>query len=50
MGWQEAADLINKSLAKTIASKRVTYDFHRQMEGATMLKCSEFAQEIVKNM
>jgi isocitrate dehydrogenase len=50
MGWQEAADLINKGLEKAIASKRVTYDFHRQMEGATMLKCSEFAQEIVKNM
>ncbi|GIV36644.1 MAG: hypothetical protein KatS3mg032_1023 [Cyclobacteriaceae bacterium] len=50
MGWQEAADLINKGLEKTIASKRVTYDFHRLMEGATLLKCSEFAQEIVKNM
>jgi isocitrate dehydrogenase len=50
MGWQEAADLINRALEKTIESKRVTYDFHRQMEGATMLKCSEFAQEIVKNM
>ncbi|MCU0383217.1 MAG: NADP-dependent isocitrate dehydrogenase [Cyclobacteriaceae bacterium] len=50
MGWQEAADLINKGLEKSIAAKRVTYDFHRLMEGATMLKCSEFAQEIVKNM
>ncbi len=50
MGWQEAADLINRGLEKAIASKRVTYDFHRQMEGATLLKCSEFAQEIVKNM
>jgi isocitrate dehydrogenase len=50
MGWQEAADIINKGLEKSIAAKRVTYDFHRQMEGATMLKCSEFAQEIVKNM
>jgi len=50
MGWQEAADLINRALEKTIASKRVTYDFHRQMEGASLLKCSEFAQEIVKNM
>lgn len=50
MGWQEAADLINKAMGKAIASKRVTYDFHRLMEGATMLKCSEFAQEIVKNM
>jgi isocitrate dehydrogenase len=50
MGWQEAADLINKGLEKAISTKRVTYDFHRQMEGATLLKCSEFAQEIVKNM
>lgn len=50
MGWQEAADLINRALEKTIASKRVTYDFHRLMEGATLLKCSEFAKEIVKNM
>jgi isocitrate dehydrogenase len=50
MGWQEAADLINRALEKTISSKRVTYDFHRLMEGATLLKCSEFAREIVKNM
>lgn len=50
MGWQEAADLINKALAKAISSKRVTYDFHRLMEGATMLKCSEFGDEIIKNM
>ena len=50
MGWQEAADLINKGLEKAIATKRVTYDFHRQMEGATLLKCSEFGAEIVKNM
>ncbi|MCK6616518.1 MAG: NADP-dependent isocitrate dehydrogenase [Cyclobacteriaceae bacterium] len=50
MGWQEAADLINKGLEKAISSKRVTYDFHRLMEGATLLKCSEFAQEVVKNM
>jgi len=50
MGWPEAAELINKGLEKTIASKRVTYDFHRQMEGATLLKCSEFGSEIVNNM
>ncbi len=50
MGWPEAAGLISKGLEKTIASKRVTYDFHRQMEGATLLKCSEFGNEIVKNM
>ena len=48
--WQEAADLIYKGLDNAIASKRVTYDFHRLMEGATLLKCSEFGQEIVKNM
>jgi len=50
MGWQEAADLINRGLEKAISTRRVTYDFHRQMEGATLLKCSEFANEIVKNM
>ena len=50
MSWPEAAELINKGLEKTIASKRVTYDFHRQMEGATLLKCSEFGSEIVNNM
>jgi isocitrate dehydrogenase len=50
MGWTEAADLIYKGLEAAIASKRVTYDFHRQMEGATLLKCSEFGKEIVKNM
>ena len=48
--WDEVADLIYKGLEKAIASKRVTYDFHRQMEGATLLKCSEFGQEVVKNM
>jgi isocitrate dehydrogenase len=50
MGWQEAADLINRGLEKAISTKRVTYDFHRQMEGATLLKCSEFGNEIIKNM
>jgi isocitrate dehydrogenase len=50
MGWQEAADLIVKGLEASIAAQRVTYDFHRQMEGATLLKCSEFGKEIVKNM
>ncbi len=50
MGWQEAADLIVKGLEGAISSRRVTYDFHRQMEGATLLKCSEFANEVVKNM
>jgi len=50
MGWDKAADLIYKGLEAAIASKRVTYDFERLMEGATLLKCSEFAREIVKNM
>jgi isocitrate dehydrogenase len=50
MGWLEVADLIYKGLEKAIAGKRVTYDFHRQMEGATLLSCSDFGKEIVKNM
>ena len=50
MGWLEAAELIYKGLEKAIISKRVTYDFHRQMEGATLIKCSEFGKEVVKNM
>ena len=50
MGWQEAADLIVKGLKKSILGKRVTYDFERLMQGATLLKCSEFGGEIVKNM
>ncbi len=50
LGWLEAADLIYKGLEAAISNKRVTYDFHRLMEGATLLKCSEFGEEIVKNM
>ncbi len=50
MGWNEAADLIISSLEKTIGQKRVTYDFERLMEGATLMKCSEFAQAMVDNM
>lgn len=50
LGWQEAADLIYSGLEKAIASKRVTYDFERLMEGATLLKCSEFGDEIIKQM
>jgi isocitrate dehydrogenase len=49
MGWNEAADLIISSLDKTIGQKRVTYDFHRLMDGATKLKCSEFASAIIEN-
>ncbi|EKD28154.1 MAG: Isocitrate dehydrogenase [NADP], partial [uncultured bacterium] len=50
IGWGEAARLIEKGLAKTIHDKNVTYDLHRLIEGAKLLRCSEFAQEIVKNM
>ncbi len=50
MGWIEAADLVYKGLEASISKKKVTYDFHRLMEGATLLKCSEFAEEVVKNM
>ena len=50
MGWQEAADLIVKGIEGAISSKKVTYDFHRLMEGASLLKCSEFGQELVDNM
>ncbi|GAA4848242.1 NADP-dependent isocitrate dehydrogenase [Algivirga pacifica] len=50
MGWQEAADLIYKGLAGSISNKKVTYDFERLMEGATLLKCSEFGEEIIANM
>ena len=50
MGWSEAADLIIRSLEKTIAQKVVTYDFARLMEGATEVKCSEFGKAVVKNM
>lgn len=50
MGWNEAANLILSGLEKSIAAKRVTYDFHRLMDGATKLKCSEFGDEIIKQM
>lgn len=50
MGWQEAANLIVKGLETSINTKRVTYDFERLMEGATLLKCSEFGDEIIKNL
>ena len=50
IGWQEAADLIIKGIEGAISKKHVTYDFHRLMEGATKLKCSEFGDEIISNM
>jgi isocitrate dehydrogenase len=50
LGWNEAADLVVKGMDGAIASRRVTYDFARLMEGATELKTSEFGDEIIKNM
>ena len=50
MGWDEAADAILDGLENTIAQKRVTYDFERNLEGAELLKCSEFGQAVVENM
>ena len=50
LGWNEAADLILKGLKGAIASKRVTYDFARLMDGATEIKCSEFGDNIVQHM
>jgi isocitrate dehydrogenase len=50
LGWQEAAHRIESSLEKTIGQKKVTYDFHRLMEGATLLKTSEFASAMIENM
>jgi isocitrate dehydrogenase len=50
MGWTEAADLILKGLNGAIGSKRVTYDFARQMEGATEIKCSQFGDNIIAHM
>jgi len=50
LGWEEAAELVWKGISGAIQQKRVTYDLHRQMEGATLLKTSEFAEAIVENM
>jgi len=50
MNWNEASSLIIKGLKASISKKRVTYDFERLMDGATKLKCSEFGEEIVRNM
>jgi len=50
MGWTEAADLVLAGVGKAIASKRVTHDFASQMEGATQVSCSQFGEEIVKQM
>ncbi|TDI98278.1 MAG: isocitrate dehydrogenase (NADP(+)) [Deltaproteobacteria bacterium] len=50
LGWTEAAELTVKAMEQTILDKTVTYDLHRQIEGATLLKCSEFAKAIADNM
>src|SRR3990172_6538991 len=50
LGWREAADMIIKAMEKTVSEKKVTYDLHRQLEGARLLKCSEFGKAIVENM
>ena len=50
MGWNEAADLVLKGVEGAIGAKRVTYDFERLMDGATLLKCSEFGDEVIAKM
>ena len=50
MGWNEAARLVEQGMSRSIAAKTVTYDFHRLMDGATKLKCSEFGDAIIANM
>jgi isocitrate dehydrogenase len=50
MGWQEAADLIVKGIEGAISNKQVTYDFHRLMEDASLLRCSEFGDALIQNM
>jgi len=50
LGWREAAERVREGLIRTIAQKTVTYDLARQMEGATEVKCSQFAEAIMKNM
>ena len=50
IGWRNVSELIVKALEKTVLDKDVTYDLHRQIEGANLLKCSEFGDAIIKNM
>ncbi len=50
LGWNEAARLIEQGISRSIAAKRVTYDFERLMDGATKLKCSEFGESIIEHM
>lgn len=50
LGWKEAAEFVVKAMTKTIQQKKVTYDFARQMEGTTLLKCSEFGEAVIGDM
>ena len=50
LGWPEAAELVRKGIEGSIAAKQVTYDFERLMDGATLLKCSEFGDSVIKHM
>jgi isocitrate dehydrogenase len=50
LGWHEAADLIVKGMEGAIAAKTVTYDFHRLMDDAQLLKTSEFASAVIQHM
>lgn len=50
MDWTKGADLIIKGMEGAIAAKTVTYDFERQLEGANLLKCSEFGDTFIKHM
>jgi isocitrate dehydrogenase len=50
LGWKAAGDAVRDGLANAVAKKRVTYDLARQMAGATEVKCSEFAAEIVRHL
>jgi len=50
LGWQQAADMITRAIDRTIGQKRVTYDFERMMDGATLLSCSGFADAVIQNM
>ena len=50
LGWHEAAELVFRAMEETVQQKTVTYDLERQMDGATLLKCSEYGEAIVKNM
>jgi len=50
LGWNEAADLVERGLEQTIEQKKVTYDFERMLQGATKVSTSKFADAIIENM